>query len=147
MDDVVVAFEPAEEPGLEYAEALLTDADLPTADLGSDAVDCYVARAAGERVGVGALELRGPHALVRSVAVEPDRRGEGYGTAIADALETEASDAGAERLFLLTTTARDFFAARGYEVVDREAVPDPIRATNEFADLCPASATVMRKSP
>ncbi|WP_135365484.1 arsenic resistance N-acetyltransferase ArsN2 [Halosimplex halophilum] len=145
MAGPVVALDPAD-PSAEYLESVLAEAGLPTEDLGRDAVDCYVARASGERVGVGGLERHGRDGLLRSVAVEPEHRGAGYGAAIVDGLEREASDAGVDRLFLLTTTASDFFAGLGYESVEREDVPAAIRATEQFAELCPASATVMRKS-
>jgi amino-acid N-acetyltransferase len=48
-------------------------------------------------------------------------------------------------LYLLTTTAREFFAGRGYRAIDRADAPERIRGTTEFSDLCPASATAMVK--
>jgi amino-acid N-acetyltransferase len=51
---------------------------------------------------------------------------------------------GAGALYLLTTTARDFFAALGWRVVDRREVPEVIKATAEYSRLCPDSATCMR---
>jgi len=51
---------------------------------------------------------------------------------------------GAEAVWLLTTTAADYFAAFGFVPVERAAVPEPIRESAEFASLCPASAAVMR---
>jgi len=48
-------------------------------------------------------------------------------------------------LYLLTTTAETFFVRCGYEVIDRAAVPEEIRATAEFRDLCPASSLCMKK--
>jgi len=49
-------------------------------------------------------------------------------------------------LYLLTTTAERFFATRGYAGIERERVPDTVRASAEFSALCPASAVVMRKA-
>ena len=48
-------------------------------------------------------------------------------------------------LYLLTTTAEEFFARCGYEPIDRSRVPEAIRATAEFQSLCPASSVCMRK--
>lgn len=141
-----VKLAPAGEEALRYVESLLKRSELPTEDVRDDHARFYVARADTGRIGVGGLEIQGKDALLRSVAVEPDRRGEGYGTAIVDALEAEAREAGVDRLTLLTTTASDFFEAHGYTEIDRAEAPDPIRATAEFADLCPTSATVMQKS-
>lgn len=74
-------------------------------------------------------------------------RGVGVGSAICEHLEREARTAGLGRLWLLTTTAADFFAARGYERVDRSAASERIQATTEFADLCPNTATCLQTSP
>ncbi len=52
---------------------------------------------------------------------------------------------GCRALWLLTTSAADFFADLGYAECERVNVPPPIRATLQFAALCPASATVMTK--
>jgi amino-acid N-acetyltransferase len=48
-------------------------------------------------------------------------------------------------VYLLTTTAADYFRRRGYEPVDRDALPPAIRSTEEAARLCPASAACLRK--
>lgn len=98
----------------------------------------------GERVGVGGLERYGSDALLRSVVVEAPVRGRGYGTALCDALEDRARADGVEVLYLLTTTAADFFADRGYDEIPRERAPSPIRETTQFAERCPASATCLR---
>ena len=63
---------------------------------------------------------------------------------LVEALLDEATESGIERLWLLTTTAEDFFAAIGFAPVAREAAPASIQATLEFRDLCPASATFMK---
>ncbi len=129
-----------------YAERLLTANDLPAAAVRTTPERFYVASAGGERVGVGGLETRGDAGLLRSVVVERARRGEGYGAALCRALEAVAERQGVERLYLLTTTASDFFARRGYVETDRETAPQAIRETRQFADRCPATATCMTRS-
>lgn len=131
---------------LAYVEGLLADEGLPTRDVRSSPGRFYVAQADGDRVGVGGLELYDTDGLVRSVVVEPSARANGYGTALCGALEAEACDAGVETVYLLTTTAADFFAARGYVDVERAELPPAIRETTEFAELCPSTAVAMRKS-
>jgi amino-acid N-acetyltransferase len=152
-----------------YAEELLAENDLPTADLDlsspdSTATVLFVCESAGgERVGVGGLEVRGEAetagetevageteaaaeaGLLRSVAVEESARGAGYATAICERLLDRARAADLEAVFLLTTTAAEFFDDLGFERVERERVPDSIRASAEFTDLCPDSATCMKK--
>lgn len=129
-----------------YVETLLDRNDLPTADVRSK-FDCfYVAYDGDERVGIGGIEPYGEMGLLRSVVVEHSNRGLGYGTALCTALEREAAAAGIDELYLLTTTASGFFAERGYVEIDRSCVPDAIRRTAEFDELCPSTAVCMRNS-
>ncbi|NHN42005.1 GNAT family N-acetyltransferase [Halorubellus sp. JP-L1] len=153
MSDATVDLEPAsgnalgDVEGLADVEALLAANDLPADDVREKPDAFYVAFDDGDAVGVGGVEVHDSAGLLRSLVVRDRVRGEGYGTAICDALEREAHDAGVTDLYLLTTTAADFFAARGYDVVDRAEAPDSLQGTAEFADLCPSSATCMRTSP
>lgn len=63
-----------------------------------------------------------------------------------DALETRAREAGVDEPYLLTTTATEFFAERGYVEIGRADAPTAIRESTEFADLCPSTVVCMRKS-
>ena len=146
MSDPDVSLEPATPTDLDRVERLLAANDLPTADVRADAPRFYVARSDGDPVGVSGLELHGDAGLLRSVVVADPHRGRGYGTAICAALGACAEQADVETLYLLTTTAADFFRDHGYTAVDRAAVPERLRASRQFADLCPDSATCMRKS-
>jgi len=92
------------------------------------------------------LELRGSDALVRSVVIGAQERGTGRGTRLVRELIDEASRLGISRLWLLTTGAAPFFARLGFGEVSRDVVPDAIRATREFRDICPSSATCMSLS-
>ena len=139
------SLEPLEPDRLDRVEALLEANDLPRSDVRSDSVTIYGCRADGELVGIGGLELYGSAGLLRSVAVREPFRGQGYGRRITESLEDRAAKQGVETLFLLTTTAGEFFRSLGYREIDRTTVPEPIAATSEFADLCPASAVAMRK--
>jgi arsenate reductase len=58
----------------------------------------------------------------------------------------EARRLGATRAFLLTNTARDYFAGLGFAAIDRTAAPAAILATRQAAGLCPSSAPLMVKS-
>lgn len=145
MRDATVTLERADPRALSYVERLLEATDLPSADVRSKPECFYVARHGSERVGIGGLEHYGPDGLLRSVVIERSKRGRGFGAALCDALEETAAAAGVETLYLLTTTAESFFADRGYVECERAAVPDSIRETTEFADLCPATAACLRK--
>jgi len=145
VSNAAIRLEPAGD-SLGYVEALLAENGLPAGDVHSKPGCFYIAFDGEDRVGVSGLERYGADGLLRSLVVEEPARGSGIGTAICNCLEREARAAGVERLWLLTTTAADFFAARGYERVDRSAAPERIRATTEFANLCPDTATCLRTS-
>lgn len=139
-----MAVQKAETGDLDRIEALLEANGLPHRDVRAKPECFFVARSGGEVVGAGGVEIRGSDGLLRSVVVGESARGQGYGTALCNALETYARENGVETLYLLTTTAADFFRRRGYEEVARESAPASIRETTEFADLCPATATCMK---
>lgn len=133
-------------PGFEALTALLADAGLCYDDLTPAHLDHFVLLHDGKAlIGAVGLEVDGVDALLRSLVVAPDRRGEGLGLRLVDAIEAHARETGVTTLYLLTTTAADFFAARGYTVIDRTAVPEAIAQTHEFRSFCPDSATCMRK--
>ena len=96
-------------------------------------------------MGVVGVEVYGSVGLLRSLAVEPSHRKSGLGVSLVSNAETWAAEQGVETLYLLTTTAAQFFARRGYEAVPRSEAPAAIAATAQFSDLCPASSTFMRK--
>lgn len=143
------------EADLTRIEDLLRAADLPAEDLETSPVRLFFGYdgeasndgpdEASAFVGAGGLEVYGADALLRSVVVPEERRGEGHGGALCDAIEARAAEEGVERLYLLTTTAEGFFAGRGFEVVDRDDAPASIRDTAEFRELCSETATCMRK--
>src|SRR5215469_4254765 len=122
---------------------LLARNGLPTSDLSAARPEFVVASSAGQVIGVGALERFGRVALLRSIAVETQRRGFGTGHLIVEELERRARAAAVNQLILLTLTARDFFERLGYRVQGREQVPAPVLDSAEFRSLCPASAICM----
>ena len=97
-------------------------------------------------VGVVGLELFDENALLRSLAVSAEQRGNGLGSGLLHAVETEAVRRGVTSLFLLTTTATSFFERAGYKACDRQTVPPAIAATREFSDICPDSADCLWRS-
>lgn len=145
MSGATVTLRPAAEVGLAYVERLLRENDLPVDDVRSKPGSFYVGYDGDDPVGAGGVEVYGSEGLLRSVVVERAARGAGVGTALCEALETAAADAGVETLYLLTTTAAGFFEDRGYVRIEREEAPEAIRETAEFDSLCPATATCMRK--
>lgn len=135
----------ADAADLDRVEALLAANDLPTSDVRTGPGRFYLARDGDAVVGAGGVERYGSDGLLRSVVVEGSNRGDGYGTALCAALEDRARRGGIQTLYLLTTTAAGFFERLGYESIPRQSAPASVRSTTEFADLCPSSATCMRK--
>ena len=70
-------------------------------------------------------------------------RGRRIASRLCDEAEARAAAAGAKRVFLLTETAEELFARRGYRRLDRAAAPPEVAASREFALVCPASAVLM----
>lgn len=133
----------AEDADRDFIETLLQENDLPTADISGKMECLYICEADGERIGVGGFERYGETGLLRSVVIDESVRDLGYGTEVCNMLLHRARDAGVSELYLLTTTAAEFFPRFGFDEVDRESVPDAIRETTEFARLCPDSAVCL----
>ena len=125
--------------------ALLTESGLPL-DGAADAFSTgFVAREGDRTVGCVAIEPFDGSVLLRSVAVVPDRRGTGLGTALVHAAEDLARDTGARTIHLLTDTAEPWFARLGYEVIDRSVVPSDVARSIEFETACSETAVAMRR--
>lgn len=130
---------------LDQIESLLRAEDLPHEDIHEDPKRFVIASDDEGFVGIGGLELYGSVGLLRSVVIEPSRRGRGFGTTLCHRLERNAADTGVETLYLLTTTVPAFFDRRGYDRIDRDDPPLPIQQTVEFRHLCPQDAVCLRK--
>jgi amino-acid N-acetyltransferase len=126
--------------------ALLAASGLPTAGLTEHLGSAYVARRGGRIVGTAALELYEGGALLRSVAVDEGERGGGLGRLLTERAVDEADARELAAVYLLTTSAEEYFTRFGFSIDAREHVPDSLRASVEFQSACPASATVMRKA-
>jgi amino-acid N-acetyltransferase len=141
----VMKLRKAEEDDAFFIENLLRENDLPYEDIGSK-MDCMFIAYVNERiVGIGGIEVYGRHALLRSLVIEKEFRGKGYGKNLCLKLVDQARELGVSELYLLTTTANTFFEKLGFSVINRNDAPEVIRKTDEFSSLCPSSAICMRK--
>jgi amino-acid N-acetyltransferase len=121
---------------------LLERSRLPRAGL--DAATPAVAALDGDRlVGCAALELHDGAALLRSVAVEADRRGEGLGQDLTRAALQLARGRGVKTVYLLTETAGGFFPKFGFQRITRDDVEPSVKQSLEFTTACPSTALVM----
>lgn len=124
--------------------ALLAQAGLTTEGLADhDEVLLLVADDEGTVVGSAAVEPHGPVGLLRSVVVDPARRGAHIGSMLVDGARSAATGLGISELWLLTEEAGPFFRTLGWEARSRHALPAALRLGPEYLSHCSESAEVM----
>jgi amino-acid N-acetyltransferase len=139
--------EPARTHDLRGALELLGRSELTDQDVSQGWGHYFVVREDdGRVVGVAGLELHGEDGLLRSVAVDPDYRGQGLAASLLEAVIQRAERVGLRSIYLLTTSAHDYFARHGFSDCAREAAPPAIRDSWEFKSGCPSSAALMRRA-
>ena len=126
-------------------ENLLIYNKLPVAGLSPSLEGFLVAEQGDEIVGTIGLERYAEYGLLRSAAVSSSSQGRGIGRLLVQRLVEDAVSDGVKAIYLLTTTAEDYFPAFGFVRVDRAEVPYEVKQSVEFADACPASAAVLYK--
>lgn len=133
---------------LEAIVALLVENEMPACDVTADLLrDFAVAEDAHESVvGSIGLERFGAAALLRSLSVAKAECGAGLGRRLLAHAESMALASGVSELWLLTTTAADFFRRAGYLPVARQGAPTRLQASTQFAQLCPSTAVCMLKT-
>jgi N-acetylglutamate synthase-like GNAT family acetyltransferase len=142
-----IKIRPAVAEDLQDVKTLLSACDLPVDGLEQQFAGSYcVAQHHEEMVGVGGVEVYNPYGLLRSVAVCPAWQRKSVGEAVIKDRLAWAKSRGLSAVFLLTTTAAEYFERFGFRPIDRDAVPSEIRKSSEFSSVCPESATVMVKS-
>jgi N-acetylglutamate synthase-like GNAT family acetyltransferase len=90
--------------------------------------------------------LTGDAALLRMLAVAPERRGEGLGYVLVEGATERARAFGVRQLFLVTDGAQGYFGEKlGFRAIDRKDVGPEIAGTAEYALARSKAATWMRK--
>jgi amino-acid N-acetyltransferase len=130
---------------LAAVESLLAASNLPLDGVRESFSSFAVADDNGTIAGAIGLERFGAAALLRSAVVSPEYRGTGVGRRLVEQLLERAEADGIEELFLLTTTAEEYFPRFGFARTTRSAVPAPMKASAEFQGACPDSAAVMTR--
>ena len=144
MTETTPRLRDATEKDLDDIVSLLSFHNLPTEDLAGKASSLFILERNGGIIGTGGVEIFGDAGLLRSVAVLDSLRGEGFGGLICREIFNRMRSRGVKDLFLLTTTAPEFFKKLGFELIDRNDAPAKIKGTMEFSTICPLSAVCMR---
>jgi len=140
-----VTLAPAEAADLDAVRALAASAALPTDGLADQFPHAFVvARRADAVVGAAGLEVHGAAGVLRSVVVADRERGTGLGVALTAERLVAARARGLDAVYLLTTTAADFYQRFGFTAFPRAEVPAAVAACPEFASICPSSAACQR---
>lgn len=129
-------------------EFLLSSAQLPTGDIERHLSTFLVADNAGEIIGVGGLESCGNGiGLLRSFVITPQFRNQGIAARILEQVSADARKLGISALYLLTTTAQDYFAKRRFTLMARDQAPAMIRQTSQYATepRCSRAALMFRR--
>lgn len=113
---------------------LLTQVQLPHDGVAENVDAFLVARDESSRlIATIGLERHGSTALLRSAAVAPEDQSCGIGSRLTAQLLEEASKVGVERVVLLTSTARDFFARRfGFRETSRTVFDRELAGSSEW---------------
>jgi amino-acid N-acetyltransferase len=133
----------AEARDLPQIEALLAASSLPLEGAREAFQVGFVAEDGDRIVGAAALECYEDGALLRSVVVAASARGQGLGERLTMAAVEAARRRAAPAVYLLTTTAANFFPRLGFLGCSRDAVPPSVQQSIEFRSACPATATVL----
>jgi amino-acid N-acetyltransferase len=127
----------------EAFRSLLKASNLPADDLNFNK-DLLVGYFEGNvLVGTGGLEVYGDYGLLRSLSVKLGIRGKSVGSNLTEYLIEEAKLRKLKAIYLLTESARGFFQKHGFTDIPRDSVPEPLKVSSEFANVCPATATAM----
>jgi amino-acid N-acetyltransferase len=135
-----------QKPDFESVISLLKSCDLPIQDITPEKLSSFFSyHDATKIIGVIGLELYENIGLLRSLAVLPDHRNFGIANKLLITIEKYAISKHIKTVYLLTTTASDYFIKHGFSKISRDSVPEQIKRTSEFDGVCPKTATLMYK--
>jgi amino-acid N-acetyltransferase len=126
-------------------ETLLSSSDLPLDGVSENLHEFVIAEDDGRIAGAIGLERFGSAALLRSAVVASDHRGTGIGGTLVKQLLDRARASGISEIYLLTTTAEEYFPRFGFKRTTRDAVPTTVKQSAEFKGACPDTAIVMTR--
>ena len=141
--EVMVIFRAAKSEDWPQITRLLGMHGLPLAGAREHLDAFLVAESDGAVIGCIGAEYYGEAALMRSLAVTPDARGQGVGSGLVVRLLAGLRQRNVRSAAIVTTTADGFFTRFGFVPVAREEIPAALLVSQEFNGACPASAKAM----
>ena len=139
----MISIRPAAAQDWPAVAALLSESGLPL-DGARQHLDAFIlAIEAGVVIGTAGMEVSEGVGLLRSVAVAVQARGRALAKLLLQGIVEQARRRQVVQLFLLTTTASEYFAGRGFVALARDEAPALLRSSAEFNGACPLSATLM----
>ena len=146
LDEIGDPVRPAKRADMGEVRALLDKVGL-VGELARDAqyVSFFLLRNERGLAGTVALEVLGEDAILRALSVDPEARGIGYGWMLAEMAISEARRRGVRRIYLVTESASDFFAAKfGFRVVDRTTISKQVVGHETFSRPTSSQFVAMR---
>ena len=128
---------------LERIKELLESASLPTLGVAEHVHHFLVAGEEGTIAATIGLEVYGETALLRSAVVAPNQQNKGIGSLLYKHNLEQARRLGIKRLLLLTNTAEEYFARKGFKKIDQKSITGPVTTSVEFSGACPSHAACM----
>jgi amino-acid N-acetyltransferase len=141
MNDLIIRQASADD--LSAIEALLKLESLPREGVAEHIHHFLVAERGGKIIGAIGLEAYGDTGLLRSAVVVADLRNTGIGSMLYNHNLEQAQRLGIRRLLLLTNTAEQYFARKGFRTIDQKNVSGAVTTSVEFSGACPAHAVCM----
>jgi N-acetylglutamate synthase-like GNAT family acetyltransferase len=124
---------------------LLAALHLPTDELSSHIEHFLVSESKGEIIRTISLKIYNKTALLRSIALVKQYQKKGIGNRLFNIPQNYAQEIGIREIMLLTTTAKEYFIGKRFDVIEREAVNEGVFNSVEFRCACPSTTTAMKK--
>jgi arsenate reductase (thioredoxin) len=140
-----IIIRPANPKDFNSIKKLLSSEKLPVDDIDTSLKNFFAAIEGNEITGVIGLEVYSEYGLLRSMITNPSYRKKGIAGKLVKRLFEHAQSLKLKEIYLLTETAEKYFANKGFTVVQRDSVPEPVKQSQEFSHACPSTAVAMKK--
>jgi len=143
VEDILYRF--AEDTDIPMVRRFLSTVNLPYEDIDKHISHCLLAIKKDHLAGMVGIEIAGNTALLRSLAVDEIDRNKHIGSTLFDKIRSYAQLNDVKELYLLTATAAEFFERKEFKRINRDEVPEEIKRTEEFKNICPSTAVCMKR--